>query len=76
MDLVNKVTGGGSSDKKENEGGSSGGGGFLDKLNAKAGGGKESEKDEDYLDKGMLLVPPSKPPLSLPCAVISDGVRG
>ena len=32
------------------------GGGFLggigDKLNSAAGGGKESEKKEDYLDKG------------------------
>lgn len=35
-----------------------GGGGFLggigNKLNAAAGGGPESEKNEDYLDKGML----------------------
>ena len=35
---------------------SSGGGGFLggigDKFNSAAGGGKESEKNEDYLDKG------------------------
>lgn len=34
-----------------------GGGGFLgglgDKFNAAAGGGRESEKNEDYLDKGM-----------------------
>lgn len=34
---------------------SSGGGGFLgglgDKLNSAAGGGKEGEKNEDYLDK-------------------------
>lgn len=34
----------------------SSGGGFLggigDKLNSAAGGGKESEKNEDYLDKG------------------------
>ena len=33
------------------------GGGFLggigDKLNAAAGGGPASEKNEDYLDKGM-----------------------
>jgi hypothetical protein len=33
-----------------------GGGGILggvgDKLNSLAGGGRESEKDEDYLDKG------------------------
>lgn len=35
---------------------SSSGGGFLggigDKINSAAGGGKESEKNEDYLDKG------------------------
>ncbi|KAK5064228.1 hypothetical protein LTR84_000061 [Exophiala bonariae] len=39
---------------------SSGGGGFLDgignKLNAAAGGGPESEKNEDYLDKGVDFV--------------------
>lgn len=37
----------------------SGGGGFLggfgDKLNSAAGGGKESEKNEDYLDKGEFF---------------------
>ena len=44
-------SGGGSEDKNKEQGGSSGGG-FLDKLNSKAGGGKESEKDEDYVDKG------------------------
>lgn len=36
--------------------GSSSGGGFFggigDKLNSAAGGGQESEKNEDYLDKG------------------------
>lgn len=36
----------------------SGGGGFMsgltDKFNSAAGGGKESEKNEDYLDKGEL----------------------
>ena len=36
---------------------SEGGGGFLggigDKLNTAAGGGKESEKNEDLLDKGL-----------------------
>ena len=40
---------------------SSGGGGFLggigDKLNSAAGGGKESEKNEDYIDKGRLPSP-------------------
>lgn len=30
-------------------------GGIGDKLNAAAGGGKESEKNEDLLDKGTLL---------------------
>ena len=32
----------------------SGGGGFMDKINSAAGGGKESEKNEDYLDKGKV----------------------
>ena len=41
-----------------------GGGGFLgglgDKFNSAAGGGRESEKNEDYLDKGTLqsTIPP------------------
>jgi len=37
-----------------------GGGGFLggmtDKFNSAAGGGRESEKNEDYLDKGVDFV--------------------
>ena len=33
----------------------SSGGGFMDKINTMAGGGKESEAKEDYLDKGMNL---------------------
>ena len=39
----------------QQQGGSSGGGflgGLGDKFNAAAGGGRESEKNEDYLDKG------------------------
>lgn len=62
MDFVNKFTGGdqkteqqsssGSEDKKE-------GGGFFggigNKINEAAGGGKEGEKNEDYLDKGECL---------------------
>ncbi|KAL8836734.1 MAG: hypothetical protein Q9170_002798 [Blastenia crenularia] len=32
----------------------SSGGGLMDKFNSMAGGGKESEKNEDYLDKGLL----------------------
>nr|OQO27834.1 hypothetical protein B0A51_04669 [Rachicladosporium sp. CCFEE 5018] len=39
---------------------SGGGGGFLgglgNKLNGAAGGGPESEKNEDYLDKGIDMV--------------------
>ncbi|CZT18104.1 related to DNA damage-responsive protein 48 [Ramularia collo-cygni] len=46
--------GGSGGEKKE------GGGGFLsglgDKINGAAGGGKESEKNEDYLDKGIDMV--------------------
>ncbi|EXJ65253.1 hypothetical protein A1O7_01594 [Cladophialophora yegresii CBS 114405] len=41
-------------------GSGSGGGGFLgglgDKFNSAAGGGRESEKNEDYLDKGIDFV--------------------
>jgi hypothetical protein len=37
-----------------------GGGGFLgsigDKFNSAAGGGKDSEKNEDYLDKGSVIL--------------------
>lgn len=42
---------------EQKQGGSSGGflGGFGDKLNSAAGGGRESEKNEDYLDKGEYL---------------------
>jgi hypothetical protein len=67
MDFVNKFTGGNGQQQQTGEqpvqGSASGeqkqgGGGFLggigDKLNSAAGGGRESEKNEDYLDKGML----------------------
>ncbi|KMU84449.1 hypothetical protein CIHG_02234 [Coccidioides immitis H538.4] len=55
MDFVNKLAGQG---KSENQRGSSGGEGGMfsgigDKLNAAAGGGRESEKSEDMLDKGV-----------------------
>jgi hypothetical protein len=67
MDYVNKFTGG---DKQQSnqeqpaqssssgEQKSSGGflGGLGDKLNSAAGGGRESEKNEDYLDKGVDFV--------------------
>ena len=68
MDFVNKMTGGGNSQNQgssEQVQGSSGSqqqssGGFLggigDKLNSAAGGGRESEKNEDYLDKGELTL--------------------
>jgi hypothetical protein len=67
MDFVNKFTGGnnnqqsneqsaqGSASGQQQQSGSGGGflGGIGDKLNSAAGGGKESEKNEDYLDKGL-----------------------
>ncbi|GAB7349644.1 hypothetical protein MBLNU459_g0322t2 [Dothideomycetes sp. NU459] len=69
MDFVKNFTGGNSNSNEnrntENTGvqqpgsnseqSSSGGffGGIGDKLNSAAGGGRESEKNEDYLDKGL-----------------------
>lgn len=58
MDFVNKLTGGnkpegqqaGNQDQQQQQ--QSSGGGFMDKLNSLAGGGRESEKNEDTLDKG------------------------
>ncbi|OAL24949.1 hypothetical protein AYO20_10552 [Fonsecaea nubica] len=59
---------GGNNEQQQKEGGSqqkasgsgTGSGNFLgglgDKLNSAAGGGKESEKNEDYLDKGVDFV--------------------
>lgn len=69
MDFVNKLTGGNnqgqgqaSSEQSQSTGSSGqqqGSGGFLggigDKLNSAAGGGRESEKNEDYVDKGKIL---------------------
>jgi hypothetical protein len=69
MDFVKKFAGGNSNEQSAQQGsaqqvptqqGQSGGqsGGFLggigNKLNSAAGGGPESEKNEDYLDKGKL----------------------
>ncbi|KEF53789.1 uncharacterized protein A1O9_10190 [Exophiala aquamarina CBS 119918] len=54
--------GGSNQNQQQQQGGqqSSSGGGFLggigDKLNSAAGGGKEGEKNEDYLDKGVDYV--------------------
>lgn len=57
MDFVNKLASGGDNkgegkSAQGQESKSSGGGGFMDKLNNMAGGGRESEKNEDTLDKG------------------------
>lgn len=61
VDFVNKFTGGDDKKEEQHHSSSSGeekkeGGGFFggigDKLNSAAGGGKESEKNEDMLDKG------------------------
>jgi hypothetical protein len=56
--------------QQQQSGGSSSGGGFLgglaDKLNSAAGGGRESEKNEDALDKYAYKYPFSAfPPSSL-----------
>ncbi|EGP85699.1 unnamed protein product [Zymoseptoria tritici ST99CH_1A5] len=70
MDFLKNAVGGDNNNENQNQGqqqqgGNSneqqqGGGGFLDgitnKLNGAAGGGKESEKNEDYLDKGVDFV--------------------
>jgi len=65
MDFLKSVSGGNNNQQGSNSGGqgeqqqssSGGGGGFLgglgDKINGAAGGGKESEKNEDYLDKAI-----------------------
>ncbi|EKD14217.1 uncharacterized protein L3040_003643 [Drepanopeziza brunnea f. sp. 'multigermtubi'] len=68
MDYLNKFTGGDNKEQNQNQQQNSGStqqsgessGGFLsglsNKLNSAAGGGKESEKNEDYLDKGIDYV--------------------
>jgi len=66
MDFINKALGGDSSKNTQQQmnpeqpmqsGEQKQGGGFLgglgDKFNSAAGGGRESEKNEDYLDKGI-----------------------
>ena len=59
MDFVKKAMAGGDNNKGESTQGGGGGGGFMggigDKLNSAAGGGKESEKNEDLLDKGVCV---------------------
>ncbi|KAH0291476.1 hypothetical protein M436DRAFT_61439 [Aureobasidium namibiae CBS 147.97] len=67
MDFVKKFAGGNSNEQTAQQGsaqqaptqqGESGGflGGIGNKLNSAAGGGPESEKNEDYLDKGVDFV--------------------
>ncbi|GAD96453.1 conserved hypothetical protein [Paecilomyces variotii No. 5] len=64
MDALKNLAGGIGGGQNQNQQSSSdskqGGGDFLsglgDKINTAAGGGKESEKKEDYLDKGIDLV--------------------
>ncbi|KAL8968231.1 MAG: hypothetical protein Q9183_002560 [Haloplaca sp. 2 TL-2023] len=57
MDSIKNAMGMGGGENKQQEGQAtqeeSSGGGFMDKINTMAGGGKESEKKEDYLDKGI-----------------------
>lgn len=61
MDTIKNMMGSGSEKKPATQQTteSSSGGGWGEKLNSMAGGGKASEKNEDYLDKG----------LSAPCLV-------
>jgi hypothetical protein len=75
MDFVNKMTGGGEKPTEQQQQGSTSGeqkegGGFLgglgNKFNEAAGGGKASEKNEDYLDKGAL---PGEPTFLLAIAL-------
>ncbi|TKX25312.1 hypothetical protein C1H76_2545 [Elsinoe australis] len=66
MDFVKNLAGGSNNEQGQQQQQSSsgeqkqGGGGFLggigDKINTAAGGGRESEKNEDYLDKGVDYV--------------------
>ncbi|KAL8680111.1 MAG: hypothetical protein Q9224_006974, partial [Gallowayella concinna] len=60
MDSLKNAVGMGGGENKPVEGQTgeqtSSGGGFMDKFNSMAGGGKESEKKEDYLDKGQFLL--------------------
>lgn len=58
MDYLKKFSGGSdantaqTTDNQQQTSTGSSGGGFMDKLNGMAGGGKESEKNEDGVDKG------------------------
>lgn len=52
VEIDRNVEGGSGSNLQKSSGGFLGG--LGDKLNGAAGGGRESEKNEDYLDKGMF----------------------
>jgi hypothetical protein len=55
-DTISSFTGGNNQQQGGEQKSEGGSGGFLgglgDKINSAAGGGRESEKNEDYLDKG------------------------
>ncbi|KAK6951537.1 hypothetical protein Daesc_006058 [Daldinia eschscholtzii] len=55
MDFINKITGNKDNEEKKSpeDKQQESSGGFMDKINSMAGGGKESEKNEDVLDKGV-----------------------
>lgn len=58
MDFINKAMGGDKTNAETSQAQtqqSSSGGGIMGKLNSMAGGGPESEKNEDLLDKGMFI---------------------
>ena len=69
-ETISSFTGGGSNNQQQSGEQKQQGGGVLgglgDKLNSAAGGGKESEKNEDMLDKGGLT-------LQQPCHVADEG---
>ncbi|KAI9665111.1 MAG: hypothetical protein M1821_006559 [Bathelium mastoideum] len=60
MDSLKNLVGGGNAEESSSSEQKQGSGGFLsgigDKINTAAGGGRESEKNEDMLDKGIDLV--------------------
>lgn len=61
MDFINKFTSGNNANQPQDPAQAtqntqaSGSSGFMDKLHGMAGGGPESEKKEDALDKGTYL---------------------
>lgn len=75
MDFINKISNQasgnqgnkpqGQSNTQQQTQQSGSGGGFMDKLHGMAGGGPESEKKEDALDKGAYTpqYPPTHHPL-------------